>query len=181
MKKNYFYTISKGFTIIELIVVIILVAILALGINSFNFNQKTTKEKQDRFVEAIIWLINTAKTDAMIGRSVKNGAVLINPSSIQLSISTGSLITQYMNGSIQIGTGGTLEYPFFWETWYEISTITNSWTSLSSVIIQFTGTNITYSWAISPILEIKAWYNIWSSEITRTVEFDRRTGRTQIK
>jgi len=54
MKKNYFYTISKGFTIIELIVVIILVAILALGINSFNFNQKTTKEKQDRFVEAII-------------------------------------------------------------------------------------------------------------------------------
>lgn len=93
MKKNYFYKISRGFTIIELIVIMVLVTLLALGINSFGFNQKTTKEKQDRFIEAIISLINTAKTDAMIGRSVKNGAILINPSSIQLNISTGSLVT----------------------------------------------------------------------------------------
>lgn len=54
MKKNNFFKISRGFTIIELIVVMVLVAILALGINNFSLSKKTEQEKRSRFVEAII-------------------------------------------------------------------------------------------------------------------------------
>ena len=180
-----------GFTLIEILVVIVLVGILAIITTSFNFNEKTSDENCNQFTSAIMNLLSEARTDAMVGRAIKsNNGTLINPASISVIMSTGAIITNYMDSTDTIiGTGTTLTFPFYNEQGYVINSFSFSWAD-GTTITQSIPFSIIFNWINSTswdsitfsgisssgvVLSIVAWYN----QVFKTIEFDRRTGRIE--
>lgn len=101
----------------EIIVVIALIAVLAVGINSFDYETAADKEKRDRMATKVASIIRHAKTAAISGRAHPNGncsgyAVEFGENAI-----TGSIVSFTETGAIGnvcgTDTDGSLGNPFF--------------------------------------------------------------------
>lgn len=62
--------IKKGFTLIELMIVIAMIGIIFVWMRNINFNYMSDRQKAEQFANKIISQIETARNNAMIGRSV---------------------------------------------------------------------------------------------------------------
>jgi prepilin-type N-terminal cleavage/methylation domain-containing protein len=178
---------KKGFTLIELMVVIAIMGLLAMTVMNFDFNKKTDIEKRDRFVQKIESIIHSTLLSTSNGRWVNQGAIIINPTSTHIQFSTGSIGVYYYSGSSIVGTGEVMKSPFFGETAYSLSWIYYKEKNLTSSIpinpsmeIIFTSwNNITFSGSSSEDWVIM-WVDVAFHGSKKTLEFDRRFGKINI-
>lgn len=63
--------IKKGFTLIELMIVIAIVGILTMSAFNFDFNKRTDIEKRDRFVEKINSMMHSNNIAITSGKGIK--------------------------------------------------------------------------------------------------------------
>ena len=172
MKKN-----KKWYTLIEILVVIAIIWILAISAPSFNFNKKTWSEKRDKFLNAIVSVIDTEKLNSKAWKWVPSWTSMMNPIKSVISISSSSIIVNYYTWATAI-PWPTMNTPFFWDPWYSITSLiplNSAWNPLAGVAnIDITFDNILNNTTFSTawvILKINAWYN----GDNKTIYFDRRT------
>ena len=67
---NSFNMAKKGFTLIELMVVIAIIGLLAMVVTNFDFNKKTDIEKRDRLVQKIESMLQTSKLAMLSGKGI---------------------------------------------------------------------------------------------------------------
>ncbi len=127
---------KAGFSLIELMIVIGIIAILGTIALQFNPNEQVSKSKSRRLAAAVMTMFDAPKLDALTGRAVNVGSIatgtFVNPSFIRVAIATGSVATSYysgaysvVNGAINgtgtvVGSGKSISWPFFNETAYKI-------------------------------------------------------------
>lgn len=180
----------NAFTLTELMLVIAIIGILAIGVVNFDFNKKTDIEKQDRFTQKIQSVIHSTIQNTLNGRGIKSGTVIINPTSTRIRFSTGSIGVYYYSGATIIGTGEVMNSPFFGETGYvlnnmygirkdastgAISTLPIEIVFDSNNDISFTGSDTNLSSYIG--IDMSVQYNT----AKKILEFDRRFGKTTIR
>lgn len=193
MKNN-----KKWFTLAEIMIVITIMSILSLMATNFDFNKKSSKEKNDRFVNKVISIIDTEKINIKIWRWIKSWTNMINPDFTKISISTGSISVKYYTGSSInslnfLWTWSEIKFPYYWDKLYDIKSISFldksenllslSWKTLD---IFLAPDNITLSWTSIDNTSyssnfIKFRINLWYKPEYKTIEFDKRTWKLEIK
>ena len=176
----------NGFTIAEIMVVIVILAIGAFISSNVNFSQKIDSENRDRLINEILATLSQTHADAMMGRGVLVNGVIINPLTTNVAISTGTLSVTYMSGTSILAHGTQVSYPFYGDTYYSIPDVTlvkadgTTTTADPNLVIGYQGTNIYFTGGTndptSVIVRIHAEYKTSDSYVT----LDRRTGKIQI-
>ncbi len=174
---------KKGFTLIELMVVIAIMGILGVMVSSFDFNKKTDVEKRDRFVEKVSSIMHSNNIAMTSGKGIKMGVNIVNPTSIQMVFSSGAIITNYYSGTDIIGVGDSLTSPFFGETGYNIGNFyyINKDASTGSVVNPFNiiyspGGNISFSGAdIGIDTAVQIGMDVGFHAMKYNVTFDKRS------
>lgn len=178
---------KRGFSLIELMVVITIIGVLALMMMNFDFNKKTDMEKRDRFAEQIASMIRTSKNIMMSGKGVPSGTGIINPDTTHIFMDTGSIGIYYYSGSSIVGTGQILRSPFYGESGYTFSGVyyvdKNNATQSGSLpleIIFDSNNDISFSGGVSGSgVTLGLRVNFHASG--KTIEFDRRSGKIVLK
>ena len=180
---------EKGFTLIELMVVVALIGMLAVVGSSFDFNKKGDVEKRDRFIAKIESMMHTSKIAMTSGKGILSGVTIINPDSIKIIFSTWAIVTNYFDsGGAVIWTGEVMTSPFYWEIGYNIAnfywkdktSLTGSVTNLTTIFsnngeIYFTGSASHLSSDV--IIGMTIGYHTTK----KILEFDKRFGQVTIR
>lgn len=177
---------EKGFTLIEIMVVVALIGLLAMVASSFDFNKKGDVEKRDRFIAKIESMIHTSKISMTSGKWILSGGTIINPDSIKIIFSTWAIITNYFSGSTIIWTGEVMTGPFYGEIGYNIGnfywkTKTGSTGFVNNLTTNFSNNGeIYFTGSYSPS-DVIVGMTVGYHTTKKILEFDRRFGKVTIQ
>jgi len=122
---------GSGFTLIEVLVVIAVTAVLAIGVANINWNRLTDKQKVTIFKNRVISDVETIRNNALFGKWVTVNSELIVPFSWRVDISNANIAVLYQETPTDIFTlhkTTTINEP-------EIITTIYCWDSISPVVI----------------------------------------------
>ena len=114
---------KKAFTLTELLVVISILGIMAMGITRIDFSKRLEKENATRLSSKIVSLYNTQRLQAISGKQVLFLGKSSLPSYQVLRISKNQLQTLAYSGSIST-PAETVAFPFFGDEFFVIKDIT---------------------------------------------------------
>ncbi len=184
--KTQFSFSKSGFTLIEIMVVIAIIAFLFWVMSQISFRSGENLAKAERLANKIQWVLHNSAVNVMMGR-MDQTKLAVTGATLTLTASGGG--TQWMTWVYTPSMTGSVQAPFFDnDTKYEIRSIkwydaTSSGTT-STLTIQMDKNGTTFTgtswWATFPsnsnILEIQVRY----VDRTKKVIYDKRTGRIEI-
>lgn len=182
--KRQWITSKYGFTIVEIMLVIVIIGIFVSATSVFNWTPQTNIEKTNRIKYKISDMLRDEALKMSIGRMPIGNGVVSAKTTITIDPVLWILTTYANTGGIIFYTGifippyydGDRGYTITGVTWWTWATSTTSTRNGSGQIIitpagiTFTGTNITSQ---NIIVQISVSYG----HSVRRITFDRRTGK----
>lgn len=173
---------KKGFTIIELLVIIAIIGIISLLVMNFDFNKKTSIEKSDRIINKISSILKTEIFNSQAWKWVEFWSWIMIPDYREININTWNIVINYIWSKTL--TWEIFSYPFYLEKLYEIKSLdyelkdSSTWTITQPFSIILSNWNISFSWSDSQAVKliIRAWYK----PIYKTLKLDRRAWTIEI-
>ncbi|MDP2103308.1 MAG: hypothetical protein Q8K26_00110 [Candidatus Gracilibacteria bacterium] len=137
-------------------------------------------------------MIRTNTIAMTSGKGVKPSPTstgIVNPSSIRLTFTTGSIITNYYSGATIIGTGDTLANPFFGESGYTLdgfyrsdgTSLTSTSTLATPMAVIFENGNISFTGSTPVNTSVVVGMSVGYHGSKKILELDRRFGRVTVK
>ncbi len=189
MKTQFSFT-KSGFTMVEIMVVIVIIASLFVTLSRVTFKPQENIVKAERLASKIQSILHSSNVSLMLWRMDSNN-IATTWATINIYASWVSLSGNTISWQLAPTLSGKLQPPFFNDndSFYQIESIkgcigwwsTSSWVT-SSVQISMSKNSISFSGASpfpsgSNIIEI----NVRYINMAKKIIFDRRTGRTEIR
>lgn len=173
---------KKGFTLLEMMVVITLLGLLFYATTLFENNKQTEREKADRLVSLLADTLQADNMNLFLWRMPARDGLTVDRISTTINKYTG-LHKSYYNSGVVLYTG-SLFAPFYdQDPQYQIYDIVwtgaSVWNGSGNIItIEMTSDGISFSgWSITtPILEIVTGY----ASYRNTISIDRRVGKIEV-
>lgn len=189
---------KKGFTIAELLIVIVLIGFMVRMMLNINFINSGEKENKDRLVSKITNILKTERSNAALWRWFKDPldpTKIINFDYSEIAISKTNLTVKYYKKNpvlpdTEIWVGESLISPFFWRTEYTISEINAMNNDLAKTTCVITTAKVTFDSNLNKMTLWGTWLWACTSPVglilkityvtsDATIFFDTRTGMIQ--
>jgi prepilin-type N-terminal cleavage/methylation domain-containing protein len=173
MRKKRRSTLS-WFTLIEIIIVLGIIALLAVGISNVNWNRLTEKQRSAIFINRVISQVETIRNNALLGKWVWEH----------------NMVPDIWR--IDIGEGGIFVYYSSWATWNNYSSaniIPNQFESISSfdcgqgtsstgsIVIE--QSQLSLSWSCDVSNHSSMYISLWYADFTEVISINTINGLVQ--
>lgn len=181
----------KGFTLLEILIVITLIWLMAAALNNLDYNRATQDTKRDRFVWKIKNIIKTEITNSLIWKWFYTWTWTIPIESREIILSSWSIRVNYIRPLwAGIIYWEDFSKPFFWKeysgSWdlnFDISKIERSdkfgstWSISDEASLILKNWEIIFSWSSDPLFTnaVKISIEAWFKPLYKTIELDKRT------
>lgn len=112
---------KRAFTTIELLVVVAIIGILAVGVSQIDFNGMSARQKRDRMVNGVVTLVRNEITKNSTGKAIRQiGGTFTYPTKTLVILDTESIRAEYYSGTTILSNTILVTKPFYGDIKYTL-------------------------------------------------------------